>query len=77
MSPLGILLLTYGLVFVAEGVGDKLLFTTGVLATRYRAGYLLGGICVAFMMENQVRNESGRRIRQSISESIPGWLVRS
>ena len=28
---------TYGAVFVAEIVGDKLLYTTGVLATRYRA----------------------------------------
>jgi len=27
---------TYGAVFVAEIVGDKLLYTTGVLATRYR-----------------------------------------
>ena len=27
---------TYGAVFLAEIVGDKLLYTTGVLATRYR-----------------------------------------
>jgi hypothetical protein len=33
---LPIFLATYGAVFVAEIVGDKLLYTTGVLAARYR-----------------------------------------
>src|SRR5712672_3494254 len=41
--------LTYGAVFVAEIVGDKLLYTTGVLATRYRTIPIMCGMVVAFM----------------------------
>ena len=33
---LAALLATYAAVFLAEIVGDKLLYTTGILATRYR-----------------------------------------
>ena len=33
---IAVLIATFGAVFVAEIVGDKLLYTTGVLATRYR-----------------------------------------
>lgn len=44
-----ILLTTYGTVFIAEIVGDKLLYTTGVLATRYRTAPIILGITVAFM----------------------------
>jgi len=44
-----IFLLTYGTVFVAEIVGDKLLYTTGVLATRYRTVPIMVGMVVAFM----------------------------
>ena len=33
---LAVLLATYVAVFLAEIVGDKLLYTTGILATRYR-----------------------------------------
>jgi len=40
---------TYGTVFIAEIVGDKLLYTTGVLATRYRTAPILFGMAVAFM----------------------------
>ena len=46
---LPIFLATYGTVFVAEIAGDKLLYTTGVLATRYRAAPILFGMAVAFM----------------------------
>jgi Ca2+/H+ antiporter, TMEM165/GDT1 family len=46
---LPILLATYGAVFVAEIVGDKLLYTTGVLATRYRTVPIMFGMAVAFM----------------------------
>ena len=46
---LPIFLATYGAVFLAEIVGDKLLYTTGVLATRYRALPILLGMGLAFM----------------------------
>lgn len=46
---LPIFLATYGTVFMAEIVGDKLLYTTGVLATRYRTIPILFGMAVAFM----------------------------
>lgn len=45
---LPILLATYGTVFIAEIVGDKLLYTTGVLATRYRTAPILFGMALAF-----------------------------
>src|SRR5689334_7647846 len=44
-----IFLTTYGTVFIAEIVGDKLLYTTGVLATRYRTLPILCGMALAFM----------------------------
>jgi len=44
-----ILLTTFGAVFVAEIVGDKLLYTTGVLAARYRTMPIMLGMAVAFM----------------------------
>lgn len=42
---------TYGAVFLAEVVGDKLLYTTGVLATRYRTAPVMFGMAVAFMLK--------------------------
>lgn len=39
---------TYAAVFIAEIVGDKLLYTTGVLATRYRWGAVVVGMALAF-----------------------------
>lgn len=48
---LGLFLLVYGAVFVAEIVGDKLLYTTGVLATRYRARPIVIGVTLAFMLK--------------------------
>ena len=42
---------TYGMVFVAEIVGDKLLYTTGVLATRYRTVPIICGMAFAFMLK--------------------------
>ena len=44
-----ILFTAYGAVFVAEIVGDKLLYTTGVLAARYRTAPIMFGMAVAFM----------------------------
>jgi Ca2+/H+ antiporter, TMEM165/GDT1 family len=39
----------FGAVFIAEIVGDKLLYTTGVLATRYRTLPIMLGMAAAFM----------------------------
>ena len=44
-----ILFTAFGAVFVAERVGDKLLYTTGVLAARYRTAPIMFGMAVAFM----------------------------
>jgi putative Ca2+/H+ antiporter (TMEM165/GDT1 family) len=49
-----ILLATYGAVFVAEIVGDKLLYTTGVLAARYRTTPIMIGMLIAFMAKMAV-----------------------
>jgi putative Ca2+/H+ antiporter (TMEM165/GDT1 family) len=46
---IAIFLATYAAVFIAEIAGDKLLYTTGILATRYRAGPILCGMTAAFM----------------------------
>ncbi len=46
---LAIFVAAYGAVFIAEIVGDKLLYTSGVLATRYRWGAVVLGMAVAFM----------------------------
>lgn len=46
-----IFLATYGAVFVAEIVGDKLLYTTGVLAARYRTVPIMVGMACAFMLK--------------------------
>ena len=44
-----ILFTAFGAVFVAEIVGDKLLYTTGVLAARYRTAPIMLGMAIAFM----------------------------
>jgi Ca2+/H+ antiporter, TMEM165/GDT1 family len=59
---LAIFLATYGAVFVAEIVGDKLLYTTGVLATRYRTVPILCGMVVAFMAKMGVAVLVGKAI---------------
>ncbi len=46
---LAILFATYAAVFLAEIVGDKLLYTTGILATRYRPTPIMIGMAAAFM----------------------------
>ncbi len=57
-----ILLATYGAVFVAEIVGDKLLYTTGVLATRYRSVPIMIGMVFAFMAKMAVAVAVGSAI---------------
>src|ERR1044072_3516827 len=59
---LPILLATYGTVFVAEIVGDKLLYTTGVLATRYRTAPIVFGMTLAFMAKMAVAVLVGKAI---------------
>src|ERR1039457_2835932 len=67
---LPILFATYGAVFVAEIVGDKLLYTTGVLATRYRTVPILCGMAVAFMAKMGVAVWVGEAISK-----LPPLLV--
>jgi Ca2+/H+ antiporter, TMEM165/GDT1 family len=59
---LNLVLVTYGAVFVAEIVGDKLLYTTGVLATRYRSASVVLGMALAFMCKMAVAVAIGAAI---------------
>ncbi|HEX9367472.1 MAG TPA: TMEM165/GDT1 family protein [Vicinamibacterales bacterium] len=61
---LAIFLATYGAVFVAEIVGDKLLYTTGVLATRYRSVSIMWGMAAAFMIKMAIAVAVGAAITQ-------------
>jgi putative Ca2+/H+ antiporter (TMEM165/GDT1 family) len=61
---------TYGAVFIAEIVGDKLLYTTGVLATRYRTASVMIGMLLAFMLKMAVAVAVGSAIAK-----LPPWLV--
>ena len=67
---LTILLVTYGAVFAAEIVGDKLLYTTGVLATRYRTLPIMLGMIMAFMAKMAVAVLVGKAI-----STLPPLLV--
>ncbi len=67
---LAILLSTYGAVFLAEIVGDKLLYTTGVLATRYRTAPIVVGMALAFMAKMAVAVAVGQAISR-----LPRLLV--
>jgi putative Ca2+/H+ antiporter (TMEM165/GDT1 family) len=48
---IAIFLATYGAVFLAEIAGDKLLYTTGVLTTRFRTLPVMIGVTFAFMVK--------------------------
>jgi Ca2+/H+ antiporter, TMEM165/GDT1 family len=67
---LPIFLATYGAVFVAEIVGDKLLYTTGVLAARYRTVPIMFGMALAFMLKMGVAVAVGEAISK-----LPPLLV--
>lgn len=67
---LPIFLATYGAVFIAEIVGDKLLYTTGVLATRYRTVPILLGMGLAFMAKMAAAVLVGKAI-----STLPPLLV--
>lgn len=60
MFPL--FLAIYGAVFVAEIAGDKLLYTTGILAARYRNAPILCGMGLAFMAKMGVAVMVGKAI---------------
>jgi putative Ca2+/H+ antiporter (TMEM165/GDT1 family) len=66
-----IFLTTYGGVFVAEIVGDKLLYTSGVLATRYSWSSVLTGMSAAFMAKMAVAVAVGA----AIGNLLPPWFV--
>src|ERR1700720_1888708 len=70
VTMLPILFATYGAVFVAEIVGDKLLYTTGVLATRYRTVPILFGMALAFMAKMAVAVAVGKAV-----STLPPLLV--
>lgn len=62
---------TYGTVFIAEIVGDKLLYTTGVLATRYRWVSIVAGMAAAFTLKMGVAVAVG----DAIAHLLPRWLI--
>jgi putative Ca2+/H+ antiporter (TMEM165/GDT1 family) len=55
---------TYVAVFIAEIVGDKLLYTTGILATRYRSLPVILGMALAFMLKMGVAVMVGQALAQ-------------
>lgn len=59
---LAILLTTYAAVFLAEIVGDKLMYTTGILATRYRPVPIMLGMTAAFTAKMSVAVAVGSAI---------------
>src|SRR3989440_1364611 len=61
---------TFGAVFIAEIVGDKLLYTTGVLASRYRTAPIMIGMAAAFMAKMCVAVLIGEAISK-----LPRFLV--
>jgi len=63
---------TFGTVFVAEIVGDKLLYTTSVLAARYRTLPITLGMALAFMAKMAVAVLVGQAITK-----LPPLLVAS
>jgi putative Ca2+/H+ antiporter (TMEM165/GDT1 family) len=72
---LPILFATYVAVFVAEIVGDKLLYTTGVLATRYRTPPILVGMAVAFMAKMGVAVLLGKAISTFLPRPVVAALT--
>ena len=67
---LAIFFATYGAVFIAEIVGDKLLYTTGVLATRYTSASIMLGMALAFSGKMAVAVAVGEAISR-----LPKLLV--
>src|SRR5262245_37034993 len=61
---------TYGAVSTAETSADKLLYPTGVLATRYQPKSIVWGMAAAFMVKMGVAVAIGAAISE-----LPRWLV--
>jgi putative Ca2+/H+ antiporter (TMEM165/GDT1 family) len=70
-----ILLATYIAVFVAEIVGDKLLYTTGVLATRYKTTPIIFGMVFAFMAKMGVAVLLGKAISTFLPRPVVAALT--
>ncbi len=69
---LAVFFATYAAVFLAEIAGDKLLYTTGVLSSRYRPLPIMVGVTIAFMAKMAVAVVIGERIAH-----LPPLLVAS
>src|SRR5438876_7225598 len=65
-----VFLATFAAVFIAEIVGDKLLYTTGVLAARYRTMPIMLGMAVAVMCKMGVAVLVGEAVSK-----LPRMLV--
>jgi len=59
---LQLFMMAYAAVFAAEVLGDKLLYTTGILATRYRTLPMMSGITLAFMAKMAVAVAVGEAV---------------
>jgi putative Ca2+/H+ antiporter (TMEM165/GDT1 family) len=59
---IAVFLATYAAVFLAEIAGDKLLYTTGVLSSRYRPLPIMVGVTIAFMAKMAVAVAVGEQI---------------
>src|SRR5262249_5990220 len=66
-----VLFAAYASVFVAEIVGDKLLYTSGVLATRFSWDAVVSGMTAAFMGKMAIAVLVGA----AIGRLMPAWLV--
>jgi putative Ca2+/H+ antiporter (TMEM165/GDT1 family) len=69
---IAVFLATYAAVFLAEIAGDKLLYTTGVLSSRYRPLPIMVGVTIAFMAKMAVAVAAG-----SFVAHLPLLLVAS
>ena len=61
---ISVFIATYAAVFIAEIVGDKLLYTTGILATRYRSLPVMLGMALAFTLKMGVAVMVGQALAQ-------------
>jgi len=61
---ISVFIATYAAVFIAEIVGDKLLYTTGILATRYRSLPVILGMALAFTLKMGVAVMVGQALAQ-------------
>jgi putative Ca2+/H+ antiporter (TMEM165/GDT1 family) len=71
---IGVFLAAYGAVFLAEIVGDKLLFTTAALSARYRPAPILLGMTAAFMAKMAVAVALGQAIA-TLPRSLVGAIT--